>query len=129
MEITIKRIGKTRGTVGWLSAGLADGSLKIEEGKLARNGNHSLWLMDYQNAEKKREVLLAAWNEWGVPRGEGADDEICYKIVSRESRRADYTDACWSALLCIARAWCKEMNAEIDAEEVPSFEIKRVSLS
>ena len=118
MEIKIKQIGTAQGTVGWLSAGLGSGNLKLGEGKLTRNGNHGLWLKGGGVSQ-----FLGAFNQYGIPSDEQC---ACYDHCSDEDRDQMWSDAAWGVLMTIADHWCALCNEAIEAESVPTLTITRV---
>jgi len=107
LQVSIKSIGYTVGTIGWLRKGLASGSLVIEEGRLQTNGNHGLWLGG------ERRQFLAAFNRYGLTAGGQAErSAIGYQTAHDElDRDPIFTDAAWAALMEIAQKWCDEQSA------------------
>lgn len=126
-QVNIKRIGKAQGTVGWLAAGLADGTIKFVESTLKNNGNHGLWLKVFKdgidgNPHEYFSQFLAAFNQCGHKPEETAGVctyEVCDAFLDREHL---WSDAAWASLMDLAENWCKTLNALI-AEE-PQIEIK-----
>jgi len=116
MEITIKKIGNTWGTVGWLAKGLENGTIKISEGK-RKNGKHGLWLSEVKE-NKKDSYFLAGFDVYdndgymGYPMkyelydGNGEVDAL--KIG---------TPACNRTLQSITEQWVEEMNETLEKEE------------
>ena len=125
-NVKIKKIGTSRGTVGWLVDGLRSGKLIIEEGRQRDNGNHGLYLEG-----DGLSVFLAGRNQFGVSETDypGACDDMLYKPAVKEFRNADFTDACWGSLLDLSQTWCDEMNEAIDNEPKVTIGIKRIEIA
>lgn len=123
MEITIKKIGKANGTVGWLAAGLAAGSLRLEEGHAKNGGNHGLWLKGESISQ-----CLAIFNQYDLTEAEYAE-AMCYAPIEAEQRHLVCTPACWFALHAIAEQWCDTCNADAAAEPVPDIKIVRAEVA
>lgn len=127
MNITIKRIGTAHGTIGWLHAGLQDGSLRLEEGLRSPDRHHGLWLKNHTGTMS---ITLGIYDLYGV--GDQCEGENCYKSVrNQDTRPAGLTDACWFALLDIGDAWAEQANEDEEqaGKNAPEIKIIRVSLS
>jgi len=132
MEIRIKKTGVAQGTVGWLAAGLENGTIKIIESTLKDNGNHGLWLKVYTDGEESHESMsqfLAAYNQYGLKPGEynnACTYEPCNASVDRDYL---WTDAAWQTLMSIAADWCEICNEAISSEYPINYDIKRVEVT
>ena len=124
MNIKIKRIGYHKGTVGWLAAGLQDGSLQIIEGRMKKSGNHGLWL---KGPEQLRQ-FMAAHNRYNLSILE-YDKADRYEPCGDEDRGPFLTDACWQSLRQIAREWCDLCNAERDQDKPEAFHLSRIAVA
>jgi hypothetical protein len=126
MEIKIKRIGYKVGTVGWLAAGLQDGSILITEGTLKSNGNHGLWLKVSGNNSVSQ--FLASFDRFGV--GDELHDAAQYQTADECNDHADreaiWTDAAWDTLMAIAADWCEMCNSEREADKPATLKIVHV---
>lgn len=124
MELTIKKIGFNRGSIGWLAAGLADGSLIIKEGRKADNGNHALFFRD-----GNREQMLACQNFFGLTPADYIAGSELYKPILLEYLFYDFTPASWRALMNIAQQWCESCNEDRNNEQDINFTIARIEVS
>jgi len=120
MEIKIKKIGIAQGTVGFLAAGLTDGTLTLVESTMKSNGNHALWLKGGGVSQ-----FLAAFNQYSLSKMDG-DFQHYAPCDSTMDRQYWWTDAAWETLRSIARQWCDECNAALEAEEPVKISIVRV---
>ena len=126
MEINIKKIGITQGTVGYLANGLESGEITIKEGKLKTLGNHGLWLHIQKDGGKQESHFLAAFNQYNLSPGE-YETACTYETAnSYEDRDPLWTDAAWRSLMTIAQDWCDTLNEQIDEEPELKIEIKRI---
>lgn len=116
--IKIKAIGYKAGTVGWLAAGLQNGTIELSEGTLKSNGNHGLWIKSGQVSQ-----LLAARDRYDV--GDQLASARRYEHVDREDRNSIWTDAAWGTLMQIAADWCEQCNAIRDAGEPETIAVVR----
>ena len=125
MEINIKKIGTTLGTIGWLKRGLESGDLFLEEGTLKSNGNHGLWLKSRDGSINQ---FMAAYNVYGLSYSDGIPSALQYKpAVKREDGLGIWTDAAWGVIREIAEDWCDQLNSERENDAYDGcFEIKRV---
>jgi hypothetical protein len=114
MEIKIKRCGAAKGTTGWLAKGLETGDLYFMEGTLAKNGNHGLWLKSH--TDQNSSTLLAAFNQYDLTESECRGSNR-YTPIDDFFQGQWGTDAFWESLQNVARAWCDECNAMIDADK------------
>lgn len=128
MEITIKKIGKANGTIGWLAVGLASGNIRLEEGHAKNGGNHGLWLKGQKSNGEKISQCIAIFNQYDLTEAEYAQAMI-YATIAPEQRHLICTAACWSALLAIAEQWCDACNAEAVAELAPAIKIVRAEVA
>lgn len=127
MEIKIKRIGHKVGTVGWLAAGISDGTIRISEGYTKSNmqdgkeygHKHGLWI----HWGDKDQMCLALQNAYGLTPDEYAD---CYnyEIIERggdpvwsHGDMIGCTDACWDTIMEITRAWVDHIEEERDGDK------------
>jgi len=134
MEITIKRCGYKVGSVGWLAAGIAGGSIKIHDGITKSqiiNGRefgekHGLWI----KWGEKKSMCLALFNPYSLSLSEfeGAHK---YQIVARDGDPAwscgdeiGCTEACWESLLEIAQAWIDHITEERGKDKKVKITIK-----
>lgn len=120
MEIKVKRIGTTRGTVGWLAKGLASEELRLVESTLKESGNHGLWLKG--NSVNQ---FLGAYNQYNCSPSEVRNANR-YDTAQPEDNTLGCTDACWISLMAIAAQWCEQCNAAIEAEQAIAPAIIRV---
>lgn len=125
MDIKIAKIGYKVGTVGWLAAGLEDGSLILKEGKMRDGGHHALWLKGPDELSQ----FLAAHNQWGATGTDNVPDWNRYAPEYESQFEGIFTDASKRALLNIAQHWCDQCNAERDADEDQSFTVARVGVA
>lgn len=134
MEIKIKKLGVTQGTVGWLAAGLENGSIRIIESTIKGNGNHGLWLKVYSDgidnaSHESMSQFLAAFNQFGLKPGEYRNAcmyELCDDFVDRDYL---WTDAAWQTLMSLATNWCDLRNELISNEPPKEYGIKRVEVT
>ncbi len=115
VEIRIPAVGMRQGTVGWLSAGLAEGSITIKPGVTSKDKKPGLWI-NYPDASR----CLALFNPWDMQNRKYLQFEPFTQFDEDNSFGVDQnlTDAAVGKLEKIAREWCAEMNAlrESDAE-------------
>jgi hypothetical protein len=115
LELTIRRNGTRRGTVGWLSRGIADGSVSLYEGHSIA-GKHGLWLNHGTG-----KMLLAIRDPYGLAGTEYAT-ESRYATVPKAGNPAlsgdtiGCTDACWEALMSIADRWISDVLSRDSSE-------------
>ena len=121
MDIKIAKKGNAKGTIGWLAKGLENGSLKIEEGAMQRNGNHGLWLKGTDGLSQ----FLAAYNQYALSPTE-YERANTYELAEMEDNTIGCTEACWESLRKIATAWCEECNAALEQERPIDVKIIRV---
>lgn len=134
MEIKIKKIGHKVGTVGWLAAGILDGSIKISEGHTKsniQNGRefgmkHGLWM----HWGEKDQMCLALQNAYGLTPDE-CDDCYKYSVIERNGdpiwSHGDMigcTDACWDVIIEIAEAWVAHTWEEREKDKKVKITIK-----
>lgn len=124
MEVKIKSIGEAKGTVGWLAKGLESGELYLEEGTLSRNGNHGLWLES--KTDPKVTTFLAAFNQYGLTASECAEANR-YTVADDFFQGQWGSDAFWFTLRTIAKQWCDECNAALEADEAIEIKIVRTA--
>jgi len=117
MEITIKKIGNTWGTVGWLAKGLENGTLKISEGK-RKNGKHGLWLKDGEDS-----YFLAGLDPYDNDGYMGYP--VQYEVYYSEDVFSMCTPAGNRTLQSIAKKWVEEMNEILDEEEEITIKLIR----
>jgi len=122
MEIKIKKIGTRKGTIGWFSQGLENGYIYFQEGH-TKDGKHGLWLCfcDAEN-EKKLPIYIAGYNEEYTRK---------YAINLEFQNRTDMefvTPTTIKTIQNIAKAWCDEMNLELEKEEERKVTIKRIEI-
>jgi len=126
MEIKIKKIGYKIGTVGWLAAGIADGSIKIGEA-VSKSKKHALYL----EADGKSSCI-AIYNPYDLANSELADSEE-YKPLDMDWNESDpgscrcvlpLTEACKDTIREIAEAWCEVKNAERAQDKKVKITIK-----
>lgn len=131
MEVKIKRIGERKGSVGWLQKGLEEGSIYFEENFLIYNRCHGLWITGLdKNGKEIFSQYLAGYNQ-----RDSNKYDISYKVFQINSCNTSGTEidfvtpACRKTIMCIAQAWCKEMNDALEKEESDNnFTIKRVEI-
>ena len=123
MEIKIKKIGNGRGTIGWLAAGLENGTIKITEGK-RKNGKHGLWLDEFADGKKTDSWFLAGLDPYDNDGYMG--HPIQYESYYNPDGQHCWTAACGRVIEDIAQQWIDEMNEAIEAEEEISVKIIRV---
>ncbi|MFH2076111.1 MAG: hypothetical protein ABIJ57_12325 [Pseudomonadota bacterium] len=137
MEIKIKKCGYKFGTVGWLAAGIADGSIKISEGTSKASGKHGLWLKwekvgnaagtDEKNHQQS--VVLAIFNPYDLSLSDYADAHR-YEVAPREGDvwclgdEIGCTDACWETITEIAQAWVEHVTTEREKDKKVKITIK-----
>jgi hypothetical protein len=126
MEIRIKKIGYKVGTVGWLAAGIADGSIKIREA-VSKSAKHALYLEAGDQSS-----CIAIYNPYDLANSELADSEE-YKALDMDWSAADpgscrctlpLTEACKATIHEIAEAWCDVKNAERAQDKKVKITIK-----
>jgi hypothetical protein len=115
MEITIKKMGNTWGTVGWLAKGLENGTIKISEGK-RKNEKHGLWLSETKE-NKKDSYFLAGFDAYDNEGYMGYP--VQYELYNGDEVNVFKigTPACNRTLQSIAEQWVAEMNENIEKEE------------
>lgn len=125
MEIKIKKIGYKLGTVGWLAAGIADGSIKIHEGKSKNGGKHGLWIKYGED----KSIILAIFNPYNLSSREYGD-AYQYEVAPRNGDiwcigdEIGCTDACWATIAEIAQAWIDHITAEREKDKKVNITIK-----
>ena len=132
MEIKIKKMGNARGTVGWLSAGLENGTLKIIESTMKANGNHGLWLKGHDKEGRENlSQFLAAYNRYNLSPQEYTN-ACSYETVDQNRGECDreglWSEAAWNTLMSIAEQWCGTMNSALESEEPAKINISRIEL-
>lgn len=120
MEISVKRIGSAKGTVGWLAKGLETGALVLEEGRIKGNGHHGLWIKGEGISQ-----FLAAWNVYDLS-AHVLPNAASYHPADAHEREGLWTDAAWESLMSIARQWCDACNEAVSNEAPQDFSIRRV---
>lgn len=128
MEIKIKRIGNTWGTVGWLAKGLEAGMLTITEGT-TKTGTHGLWLNEYKKNDegqlvKKNEWYIAGFNQFDLSPSDGCD--IKYERADMYWGGIGGTPAFQRQIKEIAQEWVTEMNEMLKNEETIEIKLIRV---
>jgi hypothetical protein len=137
VEIKIKKCGYKVGTVGWLAAGIADGSIKIREGTTKTSGKHGLWMKreTVGNAvgtdEKihQQNMVLAIFNPYDLSLNNYADAHK-YVVTPREGDiwcvgdEIGCTNACWETITEIAQAWVDHVTAEREKDKKVKITIK-----
>lgn len=122
MELKIKRIGNTRGTIGWLSAGITDGSIVIEEGRTKTEGYHGLWIEEYREGKRIWSEFLAGYNVFG------AGPNVYDSWPEFDSDKM-LTPAARRSLRAAAKEWIAEMNEALENEESIDIKLIRVEAS
>jgi len=134
MEIKIKKIGYKVGTVGWLAAGIADGSIKIHESTSKNNGKHGLW-MQYNPQEgidgkiHYKSMILAIFNPYDLSLVEFTDAHR-YEVAPRDGDQwclgdqIGTTNACWETITEIAQAWVDHVTTEREKDKKVKITIK-----
>jgi hypothetical protein len=135
MEIKIKKVGNEIGTVGWLAAGIADGSIKITEGRtksqivnnIECGAKHGLWLYW---GDGKQMLCLALQNAYGLTPDDFAD---CYKYEIIEKNgdpvwshgdMIGCTEACWDTIIEIAQGWIDHTTEQREKDKKVKITIK-----
>lgn len=117
MNITIKKIGNAKGTVGWLAASID--YVKIGESK---SGKRGAWLI----LKDKTQICLVLNDPYDAAPEHGECDKL--EILKRNndpfiSLDICVTDACWKSIKTLAEAVREEMQS-IESEEKPiKFEL------
>jgi len=125
MEIKIKKCGYKVGTVGWLATGIADGSIRINEGTTKTGGKHGLWL----KYGTDKSMVLAIFNPYDLSLTDYADAHR-YEVAPREGDiwclgdEIGCTDACWETITEIAQAWVEHVTAEREKDKKVKITIK-----
>lgn len=126
MEIRVKKIGYKVGTVGWLAAGIADGSIKIKEA-ISKSKKHALYLESGDQSS-----CIAIYNPYDLANAELADSEE-YKAMDMDWNGCDpgtcrctfpLTEACKETIHEIAEAWCAVKNSEREQDKKVKITIK-----
>ena len=108
MDITIKRNGYKKGSVGWLAAGLDSGELQLSEA-FTTTGHHALWL----KGDESFSQFLGAHNRYGLTLSEYSKADQ-YEPASEDDRDPVLTEACWASIMDIAQQWCDQCNESRD---------------
>jgi hypothetical protein len=119
MEIKLKKIGNTRGTIGWLTEGLTNGSILISEGKGESDGYHGLWLKETKDGEKSHSEFLAGFNVFGAGPAK-------YSLWPEFDSDRVFTPSARKAIINAAQEWVDEMNEALETEETIEIKIIRV---
>lgn len=123
MEIKVKRIGFSFGTVGWLSKGITDGSIQFTESFAKDGNNHGLWLK-YSEAGLKKSMVLAMRNPFDNTSADGSG--VCsYVVFDRADGwsagdKIGCTPACFDTLQKIGSLWVEQQEVERVADQSPA---------
>ena len=124
VTINIKRSGANIGTIGWLHAGLSDGTVTITE-RIGRKTGHAVLCMDAKPGDHEKIVYLGSYNPYGLTNSELKDSETyqAYHLGDPADSGAmvdtiGMTDACARTVLSIAAKWAAQRNEE-NNQEVP----------
>ena len=124
MEITIKKIGKTWGTVGWLANGIENRTIGFKEGK-QKNGKHGIWMYD-----KDTSYFLAGFDPYNINGYGGHPMKYELYYGTGETSAFDMgTPAFNRTLKTLAKNWCEELNEEMEDEQEIGIKLLRVSAS
>ena len=134
MEIKIKKIGYKVGTVGWLASGIADESIKINEGISEKNSKHGLWMKcgPQEGIDGKtyyKSMVLAIFNPYDLSLSEH-EDAHRYEIAPRNGDlwcagdAIGCTDACWETITEIAGVWIEHVTTERAKDKKTKIAIK-----
>jgi hypothetical protein len=126
MDIKIKKIGNTWGTIGWLARGLENGTLTIKEGK-RKNGKHGLWLNEARENGKIESYFLAGFDPYNNDGYMGHPMQYELYYGTGEMSAFDMgTPACSRTLKAIAKQWLNEMNETLEKEEEITVKLIRI---
>jgi hypothetical protein len=122
INISIPNTGYKTGTCGWLAAGLANGSIKIQPG-VTKTGKGGLWIHF-----DGKQGCLAIFNQYNLTNDEFLGAESFHIPDEDFAGAFPLTKAAEEYLRCAAQEWCDAANSEREndtASEMPRLVIAR----